>query len=70
MTPDNSVKVVRYLSKRKRFRPYTIVFEGDERIDVKHPEVVQIQGTVLVFQHPDGSQMVFDGSSVNRILIA
>jgi len=55
MTRDNFEKLYRILNKRRPWTPYTLELVSGSRIEVNHPESLEMQAEVLVCQHNGGA---------------
>jgi hypothetical protein len=68
MMADNFVRALRAMTRRRPFSPFAIEFHNGERIVVLHPEAVSFRNQVVYFNDPQNVPILFDASSVSRIL--
>ena len=53
--------------RRSRFRPFWVELVSGERFQIDHPEAIALRGLVAFYVSPEGSNKLFDGSSVSQL---
>ncbi|HEY2414786.1 MAG TPA: hypothetical protein VGI40_21250 [Pirellulaceae bacterium] len=67
MSPEGFQKALRSFARRRPFRPFRIEFITGEEIVARHPEAVDIRGSVLVYISPGRHLRMFDSHSVCQL---
>ena len=68
MTLDSFLRILRVFNKRASFRPYWIEFVSGDRIEIRHPEVINQFGDVFAFRAPNREQRFFESGSVAQVI--
>jgi hypothetical protein len=68
MEYENFDKLLRALTRRRPFRPFTVEFVNGEKVDVDHPEAMVIRSGVAVFLDATGTPTWFDHLGVSRVV--
>jgi hypothetical protein len=70
MTRENFEKVLRVFLARAPFEPFTIELISGSRVEVNHPEAVELRKDIVVFKSTRGTYVVFECSAVVRFVDA
>lgn len=68
MTRENFERILRSISGRTPFRPFTLELANGSRIEVNHPEALTIMGEILVCTSTTSLRSAFEIASVVRII--
>lgn len=68
MTRQNFERILSALHRRLPFRPFGVIFENGNRIEVDHPEALVLRAGVAVYVSKHGVPTLFDHESVSEVL--
>lgn len=68
MTKDNFERVLTAFLARKPFKPFSIEFVNGWRMEVNHPEALELKPTLVVCKSTSGVKSVFEFEAVVRFV--
>ena len=68
MTKENFENVLRAFLTRRHFTPFSLELANGTRLEVNHPEALELKPTVVVYKSTVGIRSVFEFEAVVRFV--